>query len=182
MSERTLPETYDLESMREALDDPYALMSAFAWSETPEGHEFWRKQRENGITEEGRAALTLMIAIADHRAATTEGDDYKAWYDEAILAANEAGYGPCSAADAIRGLAAEVAALREQMRYWKRGTDLINECLKTAARAEHGDAPFPLDHAMAKFWHNAQMEAFRHSLEMMGLPEDFGPVAKEVTA
>jgi hypothetical protein len=34
-------------------------------------------------------------------------DDYQSWYDEAIVAANEAGYGPCTAADAIRGLAEE---------------------------------------------------------------------------
>jgi hypothetical protein len=79
-------------------------------------------------------------------------------------------------------LAYEIAALRTQIRYWKRGTDLINECLKTAARADHGDAPFPLDHAEAKFWHNAQMEAYRHALEMMGLPQDFGPVEKEARA
>lgn len=76
-------------------------------------------------------------------------------------------------------LAYEVAALRAQMRYWKRGTDLINDCLKKAARAEHGDAPFPLGADDAKFWHNAQAEAYRHALEMMGVPEDFGPVKKE---
>ncbi|MBD9542922.1 hypothetical protein IB276_26095 [Ensifer sp. ENS04] len=38
-----------------------------------------------------------------------EAENYKAWYDDAIVAANEAGYGPCTAADAIRGLAEEVA-------------------------------------------------------------------------
>lgn len=107
----------------------------------------------------------------------TNEDDYKAWYDEAILAANEAGYGPCSAADAIRGLAAENAEMRAQMRYWKRGTDLINDCLNKAARADHGDAPFPLDYEEVKFWHRAQGEAYRHSLEMMGVPEET-PVSK----
>jgi hypothetical protein len=69
-------------------------------------------------------------------------------------------------------LAYEVAALRAQMRYWKRGTDLIKDCLAKSVRADHGDAPFPLDHTEARFWHNAQMEAYRHSLEMMGVPED----------
>lgn len=203
----------------------------------------------------------------------TQVEDHKAWYDDAILAANEAGYGPCSAADAIRGLAAEVdhykkiaeegvtpliksmkledghfdlsvtgpiveamavafigqfkeggstnymemslfdrdepfqrytmtvqkvgakspailvnearaenAELHAQMRYWNRGTDIINDCLKKAARAGHGDAPFPLDHKEAKFWHNAQMEAYRHALEMMGVPECFGPVEKGARA
>lgn len=38
-----------------------------------------------------------------------EDGNYKTWYDEAVAAANEAGYGPCTAADAIRGLAEEVA-------------------------------------------------------------------------
>lgn len=76
-------------------------------------------------------------------------------------------------------LAHEVARLREKLAYWQRGTDLINECLKKAHRADHGDAPFPLDEKEAKFWHNAQMEAYRHALEMMGVPEN-APVKKEV--
>lgn len=37
--------------------------------------------------------------------------DYKAWYDEAIKAANTAGYGPCSAAEAIEMINDENAAL-----------------------------------------------------------------------
>lgn len=79
-------------------------------------------------------------------------------------------------------LAYEVAALRAQVRYWKRGTDLIDGCLEKADRADHADAPFPLDADEAKFWHKAQMEAYRHSLEMMGLPKDFGPDALQVSA
>ncbi|MBY3263849.1 hypothetical protein HFO15_19675 [Rhizobium laguerreae] len=90
--------------------------------------------------------------------------------------------GAKSPADLVNEARSEVAELSAQMRYWNRGTDIINDCLKKAARAEHGDAPFPLDHKEAKFWHNAQMEAYRHALEMMGVPECFGPVEKEVTA
>lgn len=199
----------------------------------------------------------------------SEDGNYKAWYDEAVAAANEAGYGPCTAADAIRGLAeeaahykkiaeegtapliksmklengefdmsvtgpiveafaialvgqfkaggavnyvemsvfdrdepfqryavtvqkagakspadlvnearAEVEALRAQIRYWKRGTDLINECLKKAAKADPLDAPMPLIGIEASRWHSYQAEAYRHALEMMGLPQDFGPIAK----
>ncbi|MGM4911462.1 hypothetical protein [Rhizobium sp. 768_B6_N1_8] len=50
---------------------------------------------------------------ADTAATTEAAGDYKSWYDEAILAANEAGYGPCSAADAIRGLAEEVTHYKQ---------------------------------------------------------------------
>lgn len=158
MSERRrLPEIYDLETILAALEDHGELLSAFTWDDTPEGHEFWLQQYEVGLTVEGREALTLMIAEAGGSVDVAEGGD------------------------SAKSLADEVAELRAQVRYWKRGTDLINECLKTAARADHGDAPFPLDHAEAKFWHNAQMEAYRHALEMMGLPQDFGPVEK-VTA
>lgn len=50
--------------------------------------------------------------ISDTRPIVAEqqggGEDYKAWYDEAIEAANEAGYGQCTAAQAIRMLADEL--------------------------------------------------------------------------
>lgn len=83
MSERrALPETYDLETMRAALSDAGELMSAFTWADTPEGHEFWRKQREDGITDEGRAVLTLMIAAAGGGEETAAPDDYKKMYEE----------------------------------------------------------------------------------------------------
>lgn len=42
-------------------------------------------------------------------------DDFKAWYEESLGAANEAGYGPCSAAEAIRGLDAENKDLRARL-------------------------------------------------------------------
>lgn len=61
-------------------------------------------------------------------AATSEAaDDYKAWYEEAIGAANEAGYGPCSAADAIRGLAEEVAHYKQIA---EKGTAPLIESMK----------------------------------------------------
>jgi hypothetical protein len=47
-------------------------------------------------------------------AATEEGkafDDYKGWYNEAMLAANEAGYAGQDAASVIRSMAQEIAAL-----------------------------------------------------------------------
>lgn len=39
-------------------------------------------------------------------------EDYKTWYNEAIEAANAAGYGPCSAAEAIRMLGEDLRESR----------------------------------------------------------------------
>lgn len=55
----------------------------------------------------------------------------------------------------------------DAIRGWKEGADVIEGCLAKAVRAEHSDAPFPLDEAQAKLWHQAQAEAYRHALEMM---------------
>ncbi|MBY3543640.1 hypothetical protein HFN71_28565 [Rhizobium laguerreae] len=79
-------------------------------------------------------------------------------------------------------LAYEIAGLREQIAYWRRGTDRINDCLKKAVKADPLDAPTPLVGTEAKQWHSFQAEAYRHALEMMGVPECFGPVKKEVSA
>lgn len=80
----------------------------------------------------------------------------------------------------IEGLEAENAALREAL-YGKYGVawglEVVEKCLATAVRAEHGDAPFPLDHAQAKLWHQAQMEAYRHVLEMISIDPALAPGA-----
>lgn len=54
------------------------------------------------------------------------------------------------------------------LEYWKRGTKVIEECLKKAVQADPLDVPFPLVGNEAKLYHWAQMEAYRHALEMMG--------------
>jgi hypothetical protein len=72
----------------------------------------------------------------------------------------------------IQALEAENALLREALfgKYGvTSGIDIIEKCLAKAVKAEHEDAPFPLDEAQAKLWHRAQMEAFRHALEMISV-------------
>lgn len=54
--------------------------------------------------------------------------------------------------------------------YWTDGANIIKQCLAKAVRAEHADAPFPMDAEQAALWHRAQAEAYRHALEMMGPP------------
>lgn len=56
--------------------------------------------------------------------------------------------------------------------YWREGTRLIEEKLARAARADFADAPFGSSPHEAALWHKAQAEAFRHALEMMGIPQD----------
>lgn len=48
--------------------------------------------------------------------------------------------------------------------------DILEACLSKAVRADHQDAPFPMDATQAKIWHDAQANAYRHALEM--LPSD----------
>jgi hypothetical protein len=72
----------------------------------------------------------------------------------------------------IQGLEAENALLREAVfgKYGvTSGIKIVEECLAKAVEAKHEDAPFPLDEAQAKLWHRAQMEAFRHALEMISV-------------
>lgn len=57
------------------------------------------------------------------------------------------------------------------IRYWKRGTNVIKDCLAESVRADVMDAPIPLVGIEAKRWHAYRAEAFRHALEMMGYPE-----------
>lgn len=55
--------------------------------------------------------------------------------------------------------------------YWREGTELIETCLARAEKADPLDAPMPLTGNDAKLWHTAQMEAYRHALEIMGWHE-----------
>lgn len=59
--------------------------------------------------------------------------------------------------------------------YWRKGTEIIERCLKKAAAASPSDAPFPLVGDEARLWHQAQAEAYRHALEMMGAPSAESP-------
>lgn len=47
------------------------------------------------------------------------------------------------------------------------GALVIEKCLATATRAEHADAPFPLDEEQAALWHRAQQTAYGYVLEML---------------
>ena len=69
-------------------------------------------EREDLIDDIGSPAYTK---DADAALATqqTQVEDYKTWYDEAMCASNEAGFAGVSAADTIRELARELAALKQ---------------------------------------------------------------------
>lgn len=58
---------------------------------------------------------------------------------------------------------------------WRKGTEIIERCLKKVAAACPSDAPFPLVGDEARLWHQAQAEAYRHALEMMGAPSAESP-------
>ena len=47
------------------------------------------------------------------------------------------------------------------------GADVIEKCLAVATRAEHGDAPFPMDAAQGAVWHRASGAAYQYVLEML---------------
>lgn len=47
------------------------------------------------------------------------------------------------------------------------GVKVIEKCLAKATRAEHADAPFPLDYEQASIWHRAQQSAYVYVLEML---------------
>lgn len=68
-------------------------------------------------------------------------------------------------------MAYEIDSLRKQIEYWQRGTTNILKCLDEAAKADPLDAPIQLVGVEAKRWHSYRAEAFRHALEMMGVPE-----------
>jgi len=52
--------------------------------------------------------------------------------------------------------------------YHAQGARIIEACLAKAAKADPLDAPMPLTGDDAALWHRAQVEAYRHALEMMG--------------
>lgn len=56
--------------------------------------------------------------------------------------------------------------------YWQHGQNIVERCLEKAQRAHPADAPMPLVGDEAALWHRAQMEAYRHCLEMMGYPTE----------
>jgi hypothetical protein len=55
------------------------------------------------------------------------------------------------------------------------GAGVIERCLAKAAAADPADAPIPLVGEEAALWHQAQAEAYRHALEMMGPPAHLHP-------
>jgi hypothetical protein len=44
---------------------------------------------------------------------------------------------------------------------------ILEKCLAKAVKADPLDAPMPLLGKEAALWHRAQMEAYRHALEML---------------
>ena len=52
--------------------------------------------------------------------------------------------------------------------YHAQGARIIEACLAKAAKGDPRDAPMPLTGADAALWHRAQVEAYRHALDMMG--------------
>ena len=56
--------------------------------------------------------------------------------------------------------------------YWQHGQQIVERCLEKAQQANPADAPMPLVGDEAALWHRAQMEAYRHCLEMMGYPTE----------
>jgi hypothetical protein len=51
---------YNLEAMRYYPAE--RGLNKFMWNKTPQGYQFWADQRDDGMTEEGRAALAEMAA------------------------------------------------------------------------------------------------------------------------
>jgi hypothetical protein len=56
--------------------------------------------------------------------------------------------------------------------YWQHGQQIVERCMEKAQQANPADAPMPLVGDEAALWHRAQMEAYRHCLEMMGYPTE----------
>lgn len=47
------------------------------------------------------------------------------------------------------------------------GLEILERNLATSLKADHKDAPFPLDANQAKQWHHATAGAYQHALEMV---------------
>lgn len=80
---------------------------------------------------------------------------------------------------------AENARLKEKekellsfLKYWNDGNAIIEKCLSRACAAATADAPFGMDDADAAIWHEAQRNAYRHALEMMGIPAASEPMIR----
>lgn len=82
------------------------------------------------------------------------------------------GFIVCTCSDYVDGAAEEIAKALNGVAYWREGAKLIQACLDKAAKADPLDAPIPLTGESARLWHDAQMNAYRHALEMMGPPTD----------
>lgn len=54
--------TDEIEKVLEGDDD--ALMSAFFWVISPQGHDFWEQEYTDGLSVDGQAALREMLAQA----------------------------------------------------------------------------------------------------------------------
>lgn len=80
--------------------------------------------------------------------------------------------GARSATSETEALRVRVAVLERDAAYWRGGTRIVEGCLAKAVRADPLDAPIPLVGHEAKLWHEAQANAYRHALEMMGVPAD----------
>jgi phosphoglycolate phosphatase-like HAD superfamily hydrolase len=55
----------------------------------------------------------------------------------------------------------------EMLRQVGEGLDIIESALAISLKAEHADAPFPLDEEQARLWHKAHASAYTHALEML---------------
>lgn len=71
----------------------------------------------------------------------------------------------------ISALQALIAEKDSMLAYWRDGAGIVETCLAVAVEAKPETAVFPLIGREAQLWHQAQAEAYRHALEMMGPPE-----------
>ena len=103
------------------------------------------------------------------------------WLDPVVAIARDRAEKPLAdGLPTFDSLAAENELLRAAL-FGKHGVrsglDIIEKCLVRATEADHADAPFPYDQAQATIHHRAQQDAYRHTLEMVCLPEDLGMLA-----
>lgn len=57
-----VPELFRLCPARLALREPRNLVYAFYWKYTKQGYEFWERQRNLGLTDEGRKIIEHWLA------------------------------------------------------------------------------------------------------------------------
>lgn len=159
----------DNEVLRNALTGPHGLLPGIALVE-----------EQLAVAHRARSAdvpfpLTPVEAQLHHKAASSaythslemvSGDFLRDLYNKlAPIPASTEADGQVEAA-----LVAQNAALVDALfgKYGvTSGATVIEKCLAKASRADHGDAPFPLDHAQAAIWHRAQQTAYLYVLEML---------------